>query len=145
MNFIIRELKSKHTSLKKYTNWDQLISFFSRFEGMRGEKKPKYSAPVIDWLFSGSHWVQKWCQNELWPCWSRVWNKLFYKSGWKPDWSRIHKRKSLCQSWLGQRIQWCYLGSPSRSMVPKERFKVQYFFPYLYFELSLLGFFSLLF
>ena len=31
--FIIQKLKSKHTSLKKYTN-----IFFSRFEGTRGEK-----------------------------------------------------------------------------------------------------------
>ena len=38
VNFIIQKLKSKHTSLKKYTNWDKLSIFFSCFEGTRGEK-----------------------------------------------------------------------------------------------------------
>ena len=41
MNFIIQKLKSKHTSLKKYTNCAKLTEqnyfFFSRFEGTRGE------------------------------------------------------------------------------------------------------------
>ena len=36
VNFIIEKLKSKHTSLKKYTNWAKI--FFSRFEGTRGER-----------------------------------------------------------------------------------------------------------
>ena len=45
VNFIIQKFKSKHTSVKKYTNWDKLTIFLSRFEGTRGEKKPKYSAP----------------------------------------------------------------------------------------------------
>ena len=40
--FIIQKLKSKHTSLKKYTNWDKLsclsLYIFSRFEGTRGDK-----------------------------------------------------------------------------------------------------------
>ena len=35
VNFIIQKLKSKHTSLKK--------TFFSRFEGTRGEKPPNIS------------------------------------------------------------------------------------------------------
>ena len=42
MNFIIQNTKSKHTSLRKYTNWAKLPEqnqyVFSRFEGTRGEK-----------------------------------------------------------------------------------------------------------
>ena len=45
-NFIIQKLKSKHTSLKKYTNWAKLTEQnFSRFEGTREEKTNKYFAP----------------------------------------------------------------------------------------------------
>ena len=44
VNFIIQRLKSKHTSLKKYTNCAKLIYFLSHFEGTRGEKT-KYFAP----------------------------------------------------------------------------------------------------
>ena len=46
MNFIIQKLKSKHTSLKKYTNWTKLIHF-SLVLREREEKKPKYFAPQI--------------------------------------------------------------------------------------------------
>ena len=42
--FIIQKLKSKHTSLKKYTNWAKLI-YFSLILREREEKKPKYFAP----------------------------------------------------------------------------------------------------
>ena len=44
MTFIIQKLKSKHTSLKKYTNWAKLI-YFSLVLRERVEKKPKYFAP----------------------------------------------------------------------------------------------------
>ena len=39
LNFIIQNLKSKHTSLKKYTNWAKLI-YFSLILREREEKKP---------------------------------------------------------------------------------------------------------
>ena len=37
-------MKSKHTSLKKYTNWAKLI-YFSLVLRERKEKKPKFFAP----------------------------------------------------------------------------------------------------
>ena len=42
VNFIIQKLKSKHTSLKKYTNWAKLIHF-SFFLREWEEKKPNIS------------------------------------------------------------------------------------------------------
>ena len=44
VNLIIKKLKSKHTSLKEYTNWAKLI-YFSLVLGEWEEKKPKYFAP----------------------------------------------------------------------------------------------------
>ena len=43
VNFIIQKLKSKHTFLKKYTNWAKLL-YFSLV--LRGENKNKYFAPT---------------------------------------------------------------------------------------------------
>ena len=43
-NFIIQKLKSKHTSLKKYTNWAKLI-YFSLVLREWEEKKPNISHP----------------------------------------------------------------------------------------------------
>ena len=40
VNFIIQKLKSKHTSLKKYTNWAKLI-YFSLVLREREEKTPQ--------------------------------------------------------------------------------------------------------
>ena len=51
VNFIIRKLKSKHTSLKKYTNWAKLI-YFSLVLREREEKKTKYFAPSPNGGFS---------------------------------------------------------------------------------------------
>ena len=42
--FIIQKLKSKHNSLKKYTNWAKLI-YFSLVLREREEKETKYFAP----------------------------------------------------------------------------------------------------
>ena len=74
MNFIIQKLKSKHTSLKKYKNWDKL-SCLSLYIFLvlreRVETKTKYSAPkhVVslqitfipnnDWI-SHIKYFQKW-------------------------------------------------------------------------------------
>ena len=44
VNFTIQKLKSKHTSLKKYTNWAKLI-YFSLVLREREKKTPKYFAP----------------------------------------------------------------------------------------------------
>ena len=44
MNFIIQKLKSKHTFLKKYTNWAKLTQL-SLVLREREEKKPKYFTP----------------------------------------------------------------------------------------------------
>ena len=44
VNFITKKLKSKHTSLKKYTNWAKLVYFFL-FLREQEELKPKYFAP----------------------------------------------------------------------------------------------------
>ena len=45
MNFIIQKLKSKHTFLKKYTNWAKLI-YFSLVLREQEEKTTKYFAPM---------------------------------------------------------------------------------------------------
>ena len=44
VNFIIQKLKSKHTSLKNYTNWAKLVHF-SLFLRSREEKKKNISHP----------------------------------------------------------------------------------------------------
>ena len=51
MKFLIQTLKSKHTSLKKCTNWAKLIViciFFSRFDGTRGEKTQIFRTLVLN-------------------------------------------------------------------------------------------------
>ena len=52
VNFIIQKLKSKHTSLKKYTNWAKLI-YFSLILREREEKTTKYFAPMYP-IFEGN-------------------------------------------------------------------------------------------
>ena len=42
----LKKLRSKHTFLKKYTNWAELI-YFSLVLKEREEKKPKYFAPKL--------------------------------------------------------------------------------------------------
>ena len=54
LNFIIQELKSKHTSLKKYTNWAQLI-YFSLVFREREEKKSNISHLCCQNLLQNSH------------------------------------------------------------------------------------------
>ena len=58
-NFIIQKLKSKHTSLKKYTNLAKLTYFLSFWENER-RKKTKYFAPLILWstTFFTAHCLQ---------------------------------------------------------------------------------------
>ena len=47
MNFIIQKLKSKHISIKKYTNRAKLIHF-SLILREREEEKTKYIAPLVE-------------------------------------------------------------------------------------------------
>ena len=49
VNFFIQKLKSKHTCLKKYTNWAKLIYFLS-FWGNERRKKPNISHPRLLWI-----------------------------------------------------------------------------------------------
>ena len=43
VNFIIQKLKSKHTSIKKYTNWAKLIQFFLNLREQEEKKTPNIS------------------------------------------------------------------------------------------------------
>ena len=59
-NFWIMKLKSKHSSLKKYTNWAKLI-YFSLILREQEEKNPKYFAPSSSVMVIG--WTSSWKYN----------------------------------------------------------------------------------
>ena len=66
VNFILQKLKSKHTSLKKYTNWAKTNwaklwhTFFSRLERTRGEKIQIFCSLVHSWVESAKEKPGSW-------------------------------------------------------------------------------------
>ena len=86
MNFIIQKLKSKHTSLKKYTNWARLTEQnYIHFLSFRGnERRKKQIFRILDnedegyqffaWNFKEFKNLQvmyRMGSNSLWKC---IWN-----------------------------------------------------------------------
>ena len=66
VHFILQKLKSKHTSLKKYTNWAKTNwaklwhTFFSRLERTRGEKIQIFCSLVHSWVESAKEKPGSW-------------------------------------------------------------------------------------
>ena len=92
---VIQKLKSKHTSLKKYTNWAKLI-YFSLVLREREEKKPNVSHLLsdinCDWKAASfsfcelTNWINFWhsssdgkSNNELITCFYEFWINKFTK------------------------------------------------------------------
>ena len=113
VNFMIQKLKSKHTSLKRYTNWAKRI-YFSLVLREREEKNPKYFAPNSTKRIQKHHPGMLYCSPQLQQKWliritkQKHWNSILWSRLFSPflslstttnAWYRFYER--LAWGWQG--------------------------------------------